>query len=447
MCLTAAGLRRAGTNELQTRYLPAFGLSAMLHLLTGMAVLWAASAASRPAKVARQAPDTTAVFVVAPTAPTEDSEFAGLNPLDRTHDEPALRRWDEPTSVSIGAFTFDVAKIADRARVLFPFLTPGLSLEHFALTPQRTVRDSLRSPLAATTRGQPTDVARPPLVLGDAALQSLIDQSWSRRDRWSAFQRMIKLANTYSPDTGQLPGTLQKYLEQNWLQPYTDTTIRDPRLWTELGLAADHVSFVGFISQYASDHPSTRATTELLFLLDKVAQASRDALVTLLDTDPGEQLQWTRHANRHAYDVIVALRRYYAAQIDRKGLTSSEALSLHYDSVRLAILTGILRTTPDGYRSTDARFLIGMIYWRQGKAQEALQSWRDMTVDPADSYATASSDILTAIRAAGPHASLDRKQVDPLSRHVNRILDAEHGRWIAFSFDRLRQFGYRFDTF
>ena len=28
------------------------------------------------------------------------------------------------------------------------------------------------------------------------------------------------------------------------------TTVADPRLWTLLGLAADDVNFVGFISQY-----------------------------------------------------------------------------------------------------------------------------------------------------------------------------------------------------
>jgi len=32
------------------------------------------------------------------------------------------------------------------------------------------------------------------------------------------------------------------------------------------------------------------------------------------------------------------------------------------------------------------------------------------------------------------------------ARRIDRILDSEHGRWLSFSFDRLRQFGYRFDT-
>ena len=241
---------------------------------------------------------------------------------------------------------------------------------------------------------------------------------------------------------------LHAYVEQNWLQPYVDTTIRDPRLWTELGLAADHVGFIGFISRYASEHPSTKATTELLFLLDKVAQASRDALATLVDTDPTEYLRWTQRANGEAYNLIVELRRHYARQLERKGLTSSEAVTAYYDNVRLTILSGILRTTPRGYRASDARFLIGAIYWKQHKAQDALQSWRDMTIDKTDSYVTAYSAILSAINSAGAEAGGDGKQVDPvLSRQLDSALNAEHGRWLMFSFDRLEHFGHRFDTF
>jgi hypothetical protein len=420
-----------------TRFLSAFGSSAVLHLLTGMGALWFASAASRPAKVTPQASRATAVFVVAPTG---DSEFAGLKPIDRTHDDPFIQRGDDSTTVSLGAFTFDVARIGDRARVLFPFLTPGLSLEHFALAPRREVREGLGNPFAHDVR--PDAGVRRPLVLSDGALQSLIDQSWSRRDRWRAFQPIAKLADHYNADIGKLPTVLHAYLEQNGTQPYVDSTVPDPRVWLQLGLAADHVDWVGFISRYASEHPSTQATTELLFLLDNVAQGSLDTLLSLMDIDPQEDLQTTRDANGHAYDLIVDIRRYYKAELARRGLTSAEALRTHYDAARLAILTGILRTTPNGYRASDARFLIGTIYWRQQKPSDALVAWRDMTIDPSDRFVTAYSSIVTAIRdAAGPHGqNLDARQ-------IRLILEYEHGRWVSLASDRLRHFGYRFDSF
>jgi len=72
----------------------------------------------------------------------------------------------------------------------------------------------------------------------------------------------------------------------------------------------------------------------------------------------------------------------------------------------------------------------------------ALQSWRDMAIDPTDSYVRAYSDILTAIRDSpdGTGQRLD-------SRHIDCVLAAEHGRWLSSSIDRLRQFGYHLDTF
>src|SRR5207248_2599690 len=152
------------------------------------------------------------------------------------------------------------------------------------------------------------------------------------------------------------------------------------------GLAADHVEFIGFISGFASAHPGTKATTELLFLLDQLAQANMDALLTLLDTDPAAALAWTREANHDAYDVIVDLRRHFAKQLQRKGVASSDAIAAYYAKARLGILTGILRTTPHGYRASDARFLIGTIHWREGSLGDALRAWRAMAVDPTDAY-------------------------------------------------------------
>ena len=383
---------------MSTRDLRAFGSSAVCHALAGIGILWLTSAGS-PSVTRPGHTKAMAVFVV---APPQDAEFAGLNPIDRTHDDSILGRADDSTPGSIGAYRFDIDKISSRATVLFPFVTPGLALDYFGLTPAHKVAADFQDPSASLTRQPGTSDVKSPLVMGDAALQSLIDASWSRRERWRAFQRVMTLADTYSPDTGKLPDVLHAYLDQNWLQPYADTTIRDPRVWTELGLAADHVDFIGFISRYASEHPSTRATTELLLLLDKIAQASHDDLVTLLDTNPREELRATREANRPAYEVIVGIRAHYVVELERQGLTTAEALTAYYDKVRLAILAGILRTTPQGYRASDARFLIGTIYWEQGRAKEALESWRDVHIDPTDSYVTAYSEILSAIRAGAP---------------------------------------------
>jgi hypothetical protein len=127
---------------------------------------------------------------------------------------------------------------------------------------------------------------------------------------------------------------------------------------------------------------------------------------------------------------------------------SVNAIEAHYDKVRLTILSGILRRTPDGYRSSDARFLMGTIYWKEGKEQEALRSWREIKVDQTDSYVVAYSEILNALRSTDDPPTLpDQKIARPLRLEMQRILDAERGRGRMLSLDRLQQFGYRVDTF
>ncbi len=347
----------------------------------------------------------------------------------------------------MGDFTINVAKIASHAQVLFPFLTPGLALDHFGVMPERTTHESLTNPFARSASPALATKGRRVLRLDRGALQSLVDKAWSRRDRWTVFQPIAKLTDQSDPDAGGLPQLLQMYREENWPQPYADRSIRDPRLWVELELAADHVNFVGFVSQYATAHPGTRATTELLLLLDDIAQASQDAFGTLIKTDPNESLEWTRRKNGAAFDLVVRLRRYYASVLDRKRLTDPGSVSRYYDGVRLGILDAIVRTTPNGYRANDARFLIGAIYWRQGRTREAVERWRPMAPDPGDLHATAQTEILQAVSAPVPSEADDRQIERLIGDAVNRALESERGRWLMFSFERLEQFGHRFDTF
>jgi hypothetical protein len=416
-----------------SRYPLALGLSFTLHILAVLAMVW------RPgATVSRlEGPPgkTITVFTVAP----EDATYAGLNPVSRpaTADEALTRPiGGESSMLQVGDVRIDVERIRERGQVLFPFLTPGLSLDHFLPGPVHDVLARLENPLAAERRRREQREFRGPLVMGEAELQSMVDKTWSRHDRWIAFEPIAKIAPQYDADAGQLPALLQRYRDQNALQPYADTTIRDPRLWAQLGIAADHVTFISFIRRYASAHPSTRATTELLLLLDRIAEANQDALSVLRANDPSTDLAWTRRANPEAYDLVVGIRRYYQREANRQGLFTDEAVDRFYEQARLAILEGIVRATPGGYRQSDAHFRIGVIYWTQHKPEEAVRAWRRMAPEPGDSHAIAGTQILEALQSGRP-----------LAREIDRILKNDHGRWLSFSDQRLRRFGYRFDSF
>lgn len=418
------------------RYLSAFAGSLAVHAALIALLVWVLSP-RLPALVVETAPPSAIpAFVV----PPEDNTYPGLKPIDPGRKDRLPELNAESSSVSMLGFKFDALKISERAHVLFPFVTPGVSLDHFALHAPRDGAVVLRNPFARPSAPRQNDGA--PLFLSDGAIDALVDKTWSRRERWAAFEPIRALIDTHAGNAGSLPAIVQRYTDRNALQPYQDMGIRDPRFWTQLGLAADHVSFIALIRQYAADHPSTRTTTELLFLLDRIAEASRDALAVLLDSDPETDLRWTWRSNPAAHELAVELRRHYRAELTRLGLTTGDRISRHYDAVRLSILQGILRTTPDGYRANDARFLIGAIQWRQGKRTEALQAWQQAGEVPGDSYAIASGQLAAVLRAK---TAQTREHV--LARQVDRILKFEYGRWWDLSYDRLKKFGFTFDTY
>jgi hypothetical protein len=380
--------------------------------------------------------------------PVDDEAYPGLKPRETIAEDAALAKARKASPVTLDRFTFDLARIADHAHVLFPFLTPGLSLDHLALVPESDKHESLGNPLARTQSARQREAATRPLVLEEHALQAMVDKSWSRRGRWKAFQSIVALADTHSADTGDLPVLLQRYRQQNSLQPFEDPSIRDPRLWAELELAADHVNFIGFLRRYASERASSKATTELLFLLDDFAQSSRNILGTLLETDPPRHLARTHQESPTAYDLVIELRRFYRAELTKRGLTSDEAITAYYDKVRLKILMGIVSTTPGGYRANDARFLIGAIYWEEQRTADALQWWRQLTVDPTDSHASTYAQIISALQLSDGSPTRDPgRREAALKTQIKGILYHDYRRWLMFSFDRLRQFGYRFNTF
>lgn len=427
-----------------TRYPSAFAVSVTLHLLVVAGLTWLASrpallmpdahasaSSAKPMVVIAQAPNRPDPPPPATTAPAP--------PADPKPADVGIRLDEASSTLAFARFKFDAAKIVKHATTLYPFLTRTFDFDRAAAAAASRARDSLINPFAKPGG----DAVKPPLVLTDADLQAFIDRTWSRRFRWDSFQPIARLMDTYSADRGGLSALLRAYVDQNALQPYVDKGARDPRLWTQLGLTADHVDFTDFVSRYAGEHPSTKTTTELLFLLEKQAEASLDTLVTLLDINPERDLRWTREVNPDAYAALLAIRRYYIGHLARRGMTTRAALIAHYDEVRIAMLMSIVKTTPDGYRASDARFLIGSIYWRQHRPDEAARAWAAMRVDPRNRYATASSELLAAIAASGEGG--DGRPLDAV--RVNRILDSEQGRWISYSYDRLRQFGYGFDTF
>jgi hypothetical protein len=421
------------------RHLSASGVSLILHLLGGLLVTWlpwgtrsferdmssATVFFASPAEASSGEPDGDGAAGAPSAAPNEDAE--------------ALIDVPPSAVVTVAGFRFDFSKVAHRSKLLFPFLTRPLPPDLYPRPVEQGSAGPFVSPFAPPR--PPARSSKPPLALSDLALQDLIDTAWARRERWADFQPIVALATAHHADTGRLPALLQAYTDQNLLQPYVDPSIRDPRLWTMLAVAADTLDFMAFINGYVQANPGTRAATELMFLLDELVQGNHDGLATLLDTNIETDLAWTREASRVAFDVMVEIQRFYRAQLELRGIASAAALRSYFDEVRLAILVQIVRTAPDGYRVSDARYLIGSVYWRKGLTAAAVRWWRDMAVDPNDTYVTAYSDLLNVLESSDP-------SLNPVAKaRVDGILASEYRRWLDTSTRRLRDFGYEVDEF
>lgn len=73
---------------------------------------------------------------------------------------------------------------------------------------------------------------------------------------------------------------------------------------------------------------------------------------------------------------------------------------------------------------------------------DALEAWRGLRAVATDSYGIATAPLVSALRAndVNHDAAL-------LSREIDRVLRHELRRWVDFSYDRLKHFGYFFDTY
>jgi hypothetical protein len=62
-------------------------------------------------------------------------------------------------------------------------------------------------------------------------------------------------------------------------------------------------------------------------------------------------------------------------------------------------------------------------------------AWRGLTARSDGAYAASSAALRSSLESGVDAPAIDR------------ILKIENGRWLSRSYDRLRHFGYRFDTY
>jgi hypothetical protein len=397
----------------------AFCLSGLLH------------AATLAGLAARPRPESTAEGTAAAVEYVSAAELDVPDQRLTTPDEAPPDDTFEASLVPGGLIAFDLAKIRSRENSLFPFLTLDLVFLDRLPRDLAQAQQRMSNPLEAHGGGG----ANPPLDLSDEALQQLTDRAWSRRDRWKTFAEIAALVGAHHPGRGRAAELIRRYLDLNILQPYCDGDRHDPRFWAMLENAADHADFIDFVRSYTRRYPSSRTTTELLFLVDELVQGSRDVILMVMETRPDDDLAYTRTMMPEAYHLAVAIKERYGQWLFERGM-DKRAVRRHYDQLRLRVLHTIVETTPDRYRIADAQFLAGQVLFEMSRTGDAERIWRNMSPAPGAGYYRAAMDILDALGAGTAD-----------ERTIRRILGNEYGRWRLFSIDRLGQFGHHCDTF
>jgi hypothetical protein len=326
-------------------------------------------------------------------------------------------------------FDFDIEKIESHIGRLFPF-TDAISVSGSIQS------ENGRGQLGVFAMESRLVNPMPALALPESEMQAVLDAAWSRRERWSAFRQIQEMVQRFDPQEGDLPALLRRYVSENLLQPFEPSHNSEPKLWALLSVAADHSDFVQFISGVVERVPASRATTELLFLLDKLVQANLHAVLCLYELDPSDGLRWTVSMNRSGAEALRRVRRHHEGVLSVRGMWDVSVLSRHYHQVRVGILKQVLTNTPEEYRANDARFLIGEIYWRQGRTHDALEIWRKIDSDANDEFFVVSSQIRQATRAE-----------KLISQKIDAALNDQTRRWTEASLQRLHDFGFHADTF
>jgi hypothetical protein len=365
----------------------------------------------------------------APLRPLREVARVEVPPRDTPFVSERVIPPEELSGYDISGLPFNLAKIDARRASLFPFLTGDLQfLERMAAD----VRTS------AMKVGNPFDpaLAAKPLSLPAPLLQQMVDEAWSRRDRWPRFQQIRAVLIGHDAHDGDAPALMRAYLDQNLLQPYCHGRTKDGQFWALLENAAEHADFLEFIRSYARTRSSSRTTTELFFLMDELAQGSQEVADAVLGTTISHDLAYTATISPNAARLAAAILGDLHAWLAVHGYSRFDGVGAAYDQLRLRILSTIVETTPDGYREADARYLAGEIFFRQGNFDQALEWWRPMQPREGDSYAAAATEIRQLI---------DRGNQD--TGAVRRVLWRQSAFWKEQNYARLRQFGYRCDSY
>ena len=196
----------------------------------------------------------------------------------------------------------------------------------------------------------------------------------------------IKRYFHHDPNTGDLPLAIRELYYENLQRLAYDFS--GDKTYFMVDYFQENLNKEDFLKhalEQISRLKGTKAATELLFTVDNIYEIQQRAIRLLLDfitTYPQLSNEQKRRLGTETLNRVA--KRYKSLLAQKKIFEYSNAVEL-YSKKRLEIMDFLLASTPNRYRSNDALFEKGVIYWnlarqtgRRDLYHQAFSMWKQI---------------------------------------------------------------------
>ncbi len=344
---------------------------------------------------------------------------------------PTLNTIDRPFRDEIKEAPQELEKMQERNEIIENY---RLWREGKAIPDKKRTKVTLLSPRAGTQGA---------LVFDEKARRRYFDETLAE-PKEQQLDRFLRDYGNYDPNEGDLPRAIRDLYYEN-LQRVASSFSPD---MTYLAIdyyheALNKEEFLRKALDVVSKKKGTRYATEILFAIENIYEIQGRALKLLFEVKKHiEGLSPKDKENIRVKTLEKVVARYIPLAA-KKGIRNERDALQHYYLKRTEVLDYLLENTPGGYRSKDATFAKGKVFWESAhsdptnpaatqQVKRAVEIWR--TVDYlADSGDFVSEEAYNGMREAlakfrGPGSPEYTQIRMALDRELNKIMQRKTER-------------------
>jgi hypothetical protein len=338
---------------------------------------------------------------------------------------PTLNTIDKPFRDEIKDAPQELEKMHERNEIIENY---RLWREGKAIPDKKRTRVTLNTPRAGTQGA---------LVFDEKARRQYFDQTLAE-PKEQQLDRFLRDFGNYDPNEGDLPRAMRDLYFEN-LQRVASSFSPD---MTYLAIdyyheALNKEEFLRKALDVASKKKGTRYATEILFAIENIYEIQGRALKLLFEVKKHiESLSAKDKENIRVKTLEKVVARYIPLAA-KKGIRNERDALQHYYLKRTEVLDYLLENTPGGYRSKDATFAKGKVFWESAhsdptnpaaaqQVKRAVEIWRtiDYLADSGDFVSEeAYNSMKTALARYRAPGTAEYAQIRAaLDRELNKIM-------------------------